>query len=301
VIDSLEKRFSSIQKKIKNSFSELDKSKTKNISDDFWTRDEGGGGNSFVISDGEFFDNCAVNFSSIFGNNLPDSASSNRELKDLNGRFQAMGVSVISHPKNPNIPTSHMNVRLFLILNEDKTIQNWWIGGGYDLTPYITHENDFKFWHRQAKKCLDKYDTNFYEDFSKKCNEYFYIKHRRERRGIGGIFFDNFNEFELDKCIEMLEKIANTYLQSYLEICKLRSATKFSDKDRNFQKVRRGRYVEFNLIYDRGTTFGLQSKGRIESILSSLPINASWRYIKHDDYKNKEEKLLRAINKDWNV
>ena len=212
-----------------------------------------------------------------------------------------MGVSVISHPKNPNVPTSHMNVRLFGILNKNSEIDEWWIGGGYDLTPFIVFEDDIKEWHRNAKACLDEINNEYYPCFSDNCNNYFKIPHRNERRGVGGIFFDNVTDLSLENSVKMLESVANAYLGSYMEIVNKRKNIKFSDTERDFQLIRRGRYVEFNLIYDRGTLFGLQSNGRIESILASLPNNTKWQYKKTKEYIKLEKELLSTINKDWNV
>jgi len=212
-----------------------------------------------------------------------------------------MGVSVISHPKNPNVPTSHMNVRLFGILDKNSEIDEWWIGGGYDLTPFIVFEDDIKDWHRNAKACLDGINKDYYPCFSDNCNNYFKIPHRNERRGVGGIFFDNVTDLSLENSVKMLESVANAYLGSYMEIANKRKNIKFSDTEKDFQLIRRGRYVEFNLIYDRGTLFGLQSNGRIESILASLPNNTKWQYKKTKEYIRLEKELLSTINKDWNV
>ena len=212
-----------------------------------------------------------------------------------------MGVSVISHPNNPNVPTSHMNVRLFGILDKNKDICDWWIGGGYDLTPYIPIEEDILSWHAEAKECLSLINPDFYSIFSENCNNYFKIPHRNEKRGVGGIFFDNITDFSLEDSVKMLESVANSYLNSYKNIIEKRKNLHFDEFQKDFQLIRRGRYVEFNLIYDRGTLFGLQSKGRIESILASLPSKTKWAYKKTDSYKKMEKELLRFINKDWNV
>ena len=296
-----EKRFQSIQSETINLFSGLEKSKKASIISDTWKRPEGGGGKTFVIQEGAFFDNCAVNFSSIFGSKLPKSAIGNSIVKSTRYGYQAMGVSVITHPKNPNIPTSHMNVRLFCILDKNMNIKDWWIGGGYDLTPYIVFEEDISLWHNQAKKTLDLYSKKYYNSFAQNCNEYFYIPHRKERRGIGGIFFDNTKHLTIDKSIEMLTSIAKSYTESYAEIIKRRFKIPFSNEDKEFQSLRRGRYVEFNLVNDRGTAFGLQSNGRIPSILASLPLNASWKYKKEKALELRENKLVKTINRDWNV
>ena len=189
MIVKLEKHFKDIQSSIYNSVEELETSNKVNISKDSWKRPEGGQGKTIVLADGSFFDNCAVNFSSIFGKDLPKAALANSFNKDTKFGYKAMGVSVISHPKNPHIPTSHMNVRLFSILDKNGKITDWWIGGGYDLTPFIPYQDDILAWHKSAKKNLDSWDTSFYKIFSDNCNNYFNIPHRNERRGIGGIFF----------------------------------------------------------------------------------------------------------------
>ena len=297
----LEKKFKSIQADIIDLFTDCEKSKNASIISDSWKRPEGGGGKTFVIQDGSFFDNCAVNFSSIFGSKLPKSAIGNSIVKSTRYGYQAMGVSVITHPNNPNIPTSHMNVRLFCILDKNKRIKDWWIGGGYDLTPYIIFNEDIDLWHSEVKESLRPYNKKYYDSFSQNCNDYFYIPHRKERRGVGGIFFDNTKHISIEKSIEMLAAIAQSYANSYSEIIKRRTKTSFSKEDKEFQSLRRGRYVEFNLVNDRGTAFGLQSNGRIPSILASLPLNASWKYKKDKIMELREKKLIKNINRDWNV
>ena len=301
MIVKLEKHFKNIQSTIYNSFEELETSNKVNISKDSWKRPEGSQGKTIVLADGNFFDNCAVNYSSIFGKDLPKAALANSFNKDTKFGYKAMGVSVISHPKNPHIPTSHMNVRLFSILDKNGKITDWWIGGGYDLTPFIPYQDDILAWHKSAKKNLDSWDTSFYKIFSDNCNNYFNIPHRNERRGIGGIFFDNLSELSVENSIDFLKSVAICYLDSYLKIINIRKAHKFTKEEKDFQLLRRGRYAEFNLIYDRGTSFGLQSNGRIESILASLPSNVKWSYRKSKEYKSLEKKLLKVINRDWNV
>ena len=212
-----------------------------------------------------------------------------------------MGVSVISHPKNPYTPSSHMNIRLFCILEKNGDIKEWWAGGGYDLTPFFPYKEDCLLWHNDAKNLLDTYNKNFYKKFAKNCNEYFYIPHRKERRGIGGIFFDNLSKLSLDKTLFMLSDVANQYKNSYNAIVRKRKNTKYTKAQKEFQLFRRGRYAEFNLTYDRGTAFGLQSNGRIESILASLPSDVKWSYKKDKEYIKMEKRLLNYINKDWNV
>ena len=301
MINTLEKSLKKIQSTIIKNFKLLETSKNANISSDIWKRSEGGGGKTFVISNGSFFDNCAVNFSSIYGKKIPESATAKKQLKQVNYGYQAMGVSVICHPKNPYVPTSHMNIRLFGILDKKGAINDWWIGGGFDLTPYIPIKKDIVDWHEAARDAMNCFNKNFYKKFSENCNKYFYLPHRSERRGVGGIFFDNLSSLSLEDSLNMLNSVADTYLKSYLDIVLRRKTTKYSPSEKEFQLIRRGRYAEFNLIYDRGTAFGLQSNGRIESILASLPLEVRWTYKKSNEYKSMEKKLLQVVNRDWNV
>ena len=300
MIKKLENKFKKIQKNILSKFEEFDDPALRIKSIDSWKRNEGGGGRTAVIANGDFFDNCAVNYSSIYGKKLPKAALKNNQRFSKN-KFVAMGVSVISHPKNPHVPTSHMNVRLFCIFDKNNYITDWWIGGGYDLTPYLPYSTDIINWHKKAKSFLDSISTDYYNKFSEDCNNYFYIPHRHERRGIGGIFFDNLKDLSIEESVKFLELLAEQYLDSYVEIITKRRNTKYSVAEKEFQLVRRGRYVEFNLIYDRGTAFGLQSDGRIESILASLPAEVKWSYKKSKEHRALENKLLKTINKDWNV
>ena len=301
MIKNLEHIFKNSQEKIIESFSKVEKSNAARTTFDKWKRPEGGGGQTFVIESGAFFDNCAVNFSSISGKKLPKAALGNALVKSSNNGYQAMGLSVISHPKNPYIPTSHLNIRLFCILDRNKEIKEWWAGGGYDLTPYISFKSDNIKWHDDAKALLNSYNKSFYKKFSQNCNEYFFIPHRNERRGVGGIFFDNFTQMNLAKTTEMLSSIADQYLSSYMHIANKRKKTKFNKEQKDFQLLRRGRYAEFNLVNDRGTAFGLQSNGRIQSILASLPKDVKWSYKKDNSYIKMEKQLLKHINSDWNV
>ena len=301
MIKDLENIFIGSHAKIIDAFTSLEKSNKSIITSEKWKRDEGGGGHTFVIQDGNFFDNCAVNFSSISGKKLPKAALGKSISESSKYGYRAMGVSVITHPKNPFIPTSHMNIRLFCVMGSNNTIKKWWIGGGYDLTPYLPFKDDCINWHKEAKETLDQYNKTFYKKFSKNCNEYFYIPHRKERRGIGGLFFDNITNMTIEKSTDMLSDLANTYLESYQSIVSKRKANKFSKEQKEFQLLRRGRYAEFNLIYDRGTAFGLQSNGRIESILASLPKDVKWSYKKDKNYIKLEKEVLKYIGKDWNV
>jgi len=301
MIKDLENIFIGSHAKIIDAFTSLEKSNKSIITSEKWKRDEGGGGHTFVIQDGNFFDNCAVNFSSISGKKLPKAALGKSISESSKYGYRAMGVSVIAHPKNPFIPTSHMNIRLFCVMGSNNTIKKWWIGGGYDLTPYLPFKDDCINWHKEAKETLDQYNKTFYKKFSKNCNEYFYIPHRKERRGIGGLFFDNITNMTIEKSTDMLSDLANTYLESYQSIVSKRKASKYTKEQKEFQLLRRGRYAEFNLIYDRGTAFGLQSNGRIESILASLPKDVKWSYKKDKNYIKLEKEVLKYIGKDWNV
>ena len=278
--NELEKIFRKSHSNIVDSFKSLEKSKKAITTLDKWKRPEGGGGKTFTIQKGTFFDNCAVNFSSIKGKKLPQAALGNSMVKSSNNGYQAMGVSVISHPKNPYVPSSHMNIRLFCILGKNGEIKDWWSGGGYDLTPFFPYKTDCIKWHKDAKDCLDQFNKSLYNKFAKNCNEYFYIPHRKERRGIGGIFFDNFSKLSLDKTLSLLSCTANQYKNSYNSIARKRDSNKYTTAQKDFQLFRRGRYAEFNLTYDRGTAFGLQSNGRIESILASLPSDVKRSYQK---------------------
>ena len=257
---------------------------------DAWERDGGGTGRSRVISDGAVFEKGGVNFSHVFGEKLPPSASATRP--ELAGRsFQAMGVSLVIHPDNPMVPTSHANFRFF-IAEKPGEAPVWWFGGGYDLTPYYGFDEDCQHWHRTAKRACELFDPALYPRFKKECDEYFYLKHRDEPRGIGGLFFDDFNELPFEECFEMVKALGDSYLEAYSPIVKRRKGLTFTEQNKRFQCYRRGRYVEFNLVYDRGTLFGLQSGvGRIESILMSLPPVVRWDYDWHPEAGTEEARL----------
>ena len=267
---------------------------------DRWDRNSGGMGISRVISDGAIFEKGGVNFSHVFGASMPTSATAARP--DLVGRaFQAMGVSLVIHPLNPFVPTSHANFRLFVAEKESET-PVWWFGGGYDLTPYYGFDEDCIHWHEQAKNACSKFGDSYYSRFKRQCDEYFYIKHRNEPRGIGGLFFDDFNEMEFARCFEFVQSMANSYVDAYVPIVERRKNLPFDSKQKQFQEYRRGRYAEFNLVYDRGTLFGLQSGvGRIESILMSLPPIVRWTYDWHPLPGSEEEKLYSRYltSRDW--
>jgi len=244
--------------------------------EDSWDRPEGGGGRSRVLTNGEVFEQAGVNFSHVHGQRLPPSATAQRP--ELAGRsFQAMGVSLVIHPRNPYVPTSHMNVRFFLA-ERDGAEPVWWFGGGFDLTPYYGFEEDCAHWHRTAKAACDPFGADRYPRLKKWCDEYFFLRHRNEPRGIGGLFFDDLNIGGFDQAFAFTRSVGDHYLPAYLPIVQRRKATPYGERERDFQLYRRGRYVEFNLVYDRGTLFGLQSGGRTESILMSLPPLVKWRY-----------------------
>ncbi|MBI4694165.1 MAG: oxygen-dependent coproporphyrinogen oxidase [Gammaproteobacteria bacterium] len=241
-----------------------------------WTRPEGGGGRSRVLAGGAVFEQAGVNFSDVSGTRLPPSATARRP--ELEGRaFRAMGVSLVVHPLNPYVPTSHANVRFFQATKEGAE-PVWWFGGGFDLTPYYGFEEDVRHWHRTAKEACDPFGPEIYARYKHWCDEYFHIKHRGEQRGVGGLFFDDLNEWGFERSFAFMRSVADSYIAAYRPIVARRKATPYGERERDFQLYRRGRYVEFNLVYDRGTVFGLQTGGRTESILMSLPPNVRWRY-----------------------
>jgi len=267
--------------------------------EDAWERPEGGGGRSRVLADGAVFEQAGVNFSHVFGQTLPPSATAQRP--ELVGRsWQALGVSLIIHPRNPYVPTSHMNVRFFIAEKEGEE-PVWWFGGGFDLTPYYGFEEDCAHWHRTAKAACDPFGTDYYPRFKKWCDEYFFLKHRNETRGIGGLFFDDLHEHSFDRCFGFMQSVGDHYIPAYLPILLKRKDTPYGERERDFQLYRRGRYVEFNLVYDRGTLFGLQSGGRTESILMSLPPLVKWRYNWRPEPSTPEAQLYDDFLKprDW--
>ena len=244
--------------------------------EDNWQRAAGGGGRTRVLTDGAVIEKGGVNFSDVSGERLPPSATANRpEL--AGGSFRAMGVSLVIHPRNPYVPTSHANVRLFVAYKEDRP-PVWWFGGGYDLTPYYPFEQDCRDWHEVAHRACAPFGDDVYLRYKKWCDDYFYLPHRQETRGIGGLFFDDLNQWDFDTCFAFMQAVGDSYLAAYRPIMARRKDTAYGARERDFQSYRRGRYVEFNLVYDRGTIFGLQSGGRTESILMSLPPEAGWKY-----------------------
>jgi coproporphyrinogen III oxidase len=243
---------------------------------DEWQRAEGGGGRSRVLANGAVFERAGVNFSHVRGAQLPASASASRP--ELAGRsYEALGVSLVIHPRNPYIPTSHANVRLF-VASKPGEQPVWWFGGGYDLTPYYANRDDCTSWHREAAAACAPFGDDVYARFKKWCDEYFFLKHRDEPRGIGGLFFDDLNEWDFDTSFAFMRAVGDSYLRAYQPIVQRNKHQPYGERERQFQLYRRGRYVEFNLVFDRGTLFGLQSGGRTEAILMSMPPLVRWEY-----------------------
>ena len=246
------------------------------FADDAWTRAAGGGGRTRVLRNGAVFEQAGVNFSRVSGQPLPPSATAHRpEL--VGGSFIATGVSLVLHPKNPYVPTTHANVRYFEALKEGVE-PAWWFGGGFDLTPFYAYVEDVRDWHRVARDVCLPYGADVYPRYKQWCDEYFYLKHRDETRGVGGLFYDDMNEGGFERCFAFMRDVGQGFLDAYLPIVERRKDTPYGEREREFQLYRRGRYVEFNLVYDRGTLFGLQSGGRTESILMSLPPRARFEY-----------------------
>ncbi|KAA9131690.1 oxygen-dependent coproporphyrinogen oxidase [Marinihelvus fidelis] len=267
--------------------------------EDAWDRAGGGGGRTRVMADGQVFEQGGVNFSHVFGDQLPPSASKARP--ELAGRgFQAMGVSLVMHPRNPHVPTSHANVRYFEASNGDGE-PVWWFGGGFDLTPYYPVLEDIVHWHQVASDACWPWGEQVYAEHKDWCDRYFHNRHRDEARGVGGLFFDDLNEWGFDRCFGFLRSVGDAYLDAYLPIVERRRDQPWSERERAFQLYRRGRYVEFNLVYDRGTLFGLQSGGRTESILMSMPPQAAWRYNWQPEPGSPEAELTDyfLVPRDW--
>ena len=267
---------------------------------DHWTKKDGNGsGITSVICDGNVFEKGGVNFSIVEGNKMPKSATTLRP--ELEGRkYTALGVSLVMHPENPYIPTTHANVRFF-VAEEPGKEPIWWFGGGFDLTPFYGFDEDAVHWHTTAKKACLPFGEKVYSQYKKWCDDYFYLEHRNEQRGIGGLFFDDLNEGGFDRCFEFMKSVGDHFSEAYLPIVIKRKDTPYGEKERNFQLYRRGRYVEFNLIYDRGTLFGLQSGGRTESILMSMPPEVKWLYQFQVEKDSEEEKLYNYYlkPKEW--
>ncbi|GEK10509.1 oxygen-dependent coproporphyrinogen oxidase [Pseudoalteromonas sp. SCSIO 43201] len=266
--------------------------------EDAWERAEGGGGRTRVIRDGNVIEQGGVNYSHVFGASMPASATAHRP--ELAGRsFHACGVSLVIHPKNPHIPTSHANVRFFIAEKEGEE-PIWWFGGGFDLTPFYPVLEDVKHWHQVAKDVCTPFGDEVYGDYKKWCDEYFYLKHRDETRGVGGLFFDDLNQWGFEKSFAFMQAVGSGFLDAYLPIIEKRKDTPHTEQERQFQLYRRGRYVEFNLVWDRGTLFGLQTGGRTESILMSMPPLARWEYDFQPEAGSNEAKLYEYLTpKNW--
>ncbi len=266
---------------------------------DDWTRAAGGGGRTRILADGAVLEKAGVGFSHVFGEQLPPSASAHRP--ELAGRtWQAMGVSLVIHPRNPYVPTSHANVRMF-VAEKPGEAPVWWFGGGFDMTPYYGFDEDCVHWHQTARAACAPSGADIYPRFKNWCDEYFFLKHRNEPRGIGGLFFDDFSEGGFDAAFALLRRVGDAYLDAYIPIVARRKGTPYGERERDFQLYRRGRYVEFNLVYDRGTLFGLQSGGRTESILMSLPPLVRWDYARQPEAGSPEARLYERylVPQDW--
>lgn len=288
--------FIGLQERIVACLEEVD---GKRFRRDQWERPEGGGGLSCVMEEGNVLERGGVNYSHVFGGGLPASATAARP--ELSGRsFEAMGVSLVLHPRNPYAPTVHLNVR-YLEAHKEGAEPVWWFGGGMDLTPYYGFEEDAVHFHQTCKDALQPFGSDHHPRFKKWCDEYFYLKHRKEPRGIGGIFFDDLGKPDFDTCFNLTKSVGDHFLPAYVPLLERRLNVSYGEPERDFQAYRRGRYVEFNLVWDRGTLFGLQSGGRTESILMSLPPIVKWRYDWKPEAGSAEDKLYTdfLIGKDW--
>lgn len=295
-----ERYFRDLQQSIVAAFEGMEAGGLK-FEHDSWQREEGGGGLTCVLQGDGVFEKFGIGFSKVLGAALPSSASARRE--GIGGEpFCAMGVSLVAHPFSPLVPTAHMNVRFFRTRNGKTGEPVWWFGGGYDLTPHYPVEKDCVHWHQTAKAvCEQHYDTAFYEKLKVWCDDYFFIKHRNCARGIGGIFFDDLSVPDFDSALDFVKDVGNSFIDAYEPIVAANKDRRFTDSQRQFQLYRRGRYVEFNLVYDRGTLFGLQSGGRVESILMSLPPLVRFDYCREDDPQSEEAKLEAEylVPRDW--
>ena len=296
-IDSIKQYLLDLQDQISGALMQMDDKLA--LREDEWQRDGGGGGRTRVMNSGDIFEQGGINFSHVFGDKLPPSATASRP--ELAGRsFQALGDSLVIHPLNPYVPTTHMNVRFFVAEKEGEE-PIWWFGGGFDLTPYYGFKEDARFWHETAKAACDGFGEDKYSKYKKWCDDYFYLKHRQEPRGIGGLFYDDLNEEGFETCFGFMQSVGDHFLKAYLPIVEKRKDMEYGEREREFQLYRRGRYVEFNLVYDRGTLFGLQSGGRTESILMSLPPLVSWQYDYQPEAGSAEAELYDVFLKpqDW--
>lgn len=271
---------------------------TARFVDDAWIRPAGGGGHTRVLRDGALFEQAGVNFSLVHGDTLPPSATAHRpEL--AGGGFIATGVSLVLHPRNPYVPTTHANVRYFEARKEGVE-PVWWFGGGFDLTPFYPFDEDVRHWHSVARDVCEPFGEDMYPRYKKWCDDYFYLKHRGETRGVGGLFYDDLNEGGFDRCFAFTQAVGQGFLDAYLPIAERRKDMPYGEREREFQLYRRGRYVEFNLVYDRGTLFGLQSGGRTESILMSLPPRVRFEYAYQPEHDSAEARLAEYLKpRDW--
>jgi coproporphyrinogen III oxidase len=295
-IDTVREYFTGLQQAIVARLAAMD---GRPFRRDEWVRPEGGGGVTQLLEDGAVFERAGVNFSRVFGGTLPPSASAGRP--ELAGRsFQALGVSLVLHPRNPYVPTVHMNVRCFLA-EKDGAAPVWWFGGGMDLTPFYGYAEDARHFHRACRDALTPFGAGRYPRYKKWCDDYFHLKHRGEPRGVGGVFYDDLSEPDFATCFALTRSVGDAFPAAYLPILERRRGQTYGERERAFQAYRRGRYVEFNLVYDRGTLFGLQSGGRTESILISLPPRVEWRYDWKPEPGSPEEKLYTEflVPKNW--
>ena len=272
-----------------------------NFHEDKWKRPEGGGGKTRVIENGAVFEKGGVNISEVHGS-LPESMQQYFGVSDAN--FFACGLSLVLHPKNPFVPTVHANWRYFELYNEQGEVVTSWFGGGQDLTPYYLFKEDATHFHQVCKDACDRHDPQFYSNYKKRCDEYFYNSHRNEARGIGGLFFDYLKEtpqMSMQQWFDFVTDVGDSFLDAYVPIVESRKVIPYNDDHRNWQEIRRGRYVEFNLVHDKGTLFGLKTNGRIESILMSLPPHVQWRYDHHPKPGSDEEKLIQVLQnpREW--
>ena len=296
-IQAVEAYLRDLQNRICAAFEQLDG--VAKFRHDVWTRPEGGGGESRVLADGAVFERAGVNFSDVSGAKLPPAATAQRP--ELSGRgFRAMGVSLVVHPRNPYQPTAHANVR-FLVAEAPGAEPIWWFGGGFDLTPYYGFEEDVRHWHGAARDACSPFGAEVYPRLKQWCDDYFFLKHRNEPRGVGGLFFDDWREGGFDASFALMRSVGDQLLPAYLPIAQRRKDTPYGQRERDWLLYRRGRYVEFNLVWDRGTLFGLQSGGRIESILMSMPPLAAWRYDYQPEPGSAEARLYEEflIKRDW--
>ncbi|MFV0662033.1 oxygen-dependent coproporphyrinogen oxidase [Denitromonas sp.] len=288
--------FTGLQDRIADRLEKLDGTPFR---EDSWTREHGGGGRTRVLEEGTVFERGGVNFSHVMGEGLPASATASRP--ELAGRsFEAMGVSLVMHPRNPYCPTAHMNVRCF-IASKPGAEPVWWFGGGMDLTPYYPFEEDVRHFHATCKHALTPFGPDVHAEYKAWCDRYFHLKHRNEARGVGGVFFDDLNAGGFDRCFALTRAVGDAFIDAYVPLVERRRNVPYGERERDFQAYRRGRYVEFNLVFDRGTLFGLQSGGRTESILMSMPPRVQWRYDWHPEPGSPEARLYDDFlpPRDW--